>query len=487
MVGLKKKIKFLLGIIILQGIFITVSISGVPCHIDEAWMGEQSYREAIDGIPRQELLSGMFQFEERMLIRHKLFIFLGSQVTRLTGFSLTHLRLVSVASGIALLVLLFFYSKKREDGRIVFFLAAAILLLCPFFFRYMKLYRPECLLAMLGFLSFFLLHRSIETGKISTAALSGVAAGFAALAHLNGVIFIAAGALLLIILKRGKLFLFFSIFSIITASFYLYDVIGNFGLFKLQFFNDFVVEKKYSGYLGPFIQLLNEHERYFRIPEIIGISLLFVVSLPAAFQRKASGNGILFCYTGLLIVFLGLVNKSPTAKYAIPLVPFFALATASAVIWTVKGETRISSSKIYRGLIAVFLGLYLFHGLYYSFTTSFFNRVDTAQENAMVASSMKPGTRVLAPGRFIYNEIGKFTIIDLFVPRYLATVRNKGELNLTSLCEYALDHDIEYIVIDKEYKEMADIDPRKIIPSIWGYSVKKIFGNDTILLKRFHQ
>ena len=248
-----------------------------------------------------------------------------------------------------------------------------------------------------------------------------------------------------------------------------------------------MVEKKYTGFFGPFIQLFHEHERYFRIPEIIGISLLFVISLPAAFQRKISGDRMLYWYTGLLIVFLGLVNKSLTAKYAIPLVPFFALATAYAVIRAVKGETRISSSKIYRGLLAVFLGLYLSYGLYYSFTTSFLNRADTAAENAAVAGSMKPGSRVLAPGRFIYNEIGRFTIIDLFVPRYLATVRNKGELNLTSLCEYAMNHDIDYIVLDEEYRKMGDIDPRKIIPSVWGYSVENIFSNGTILLKRFRK
>lgn len=485
----EKNLKYLLlGILILQGVLLAVSITGVSCHIDEAWMGEQSYREAQDGIPRQELLPGMFRFEEQMLIRHKLFIFLGSLATRLSGFSLYHLRLVSVAAGIALLGLLFLYLKReRERHHILFLLTAVILMLCPLFFRYMKLYRPECLLAAFGFLSFFLLRRALDTGSIAKAALSGIAAGFAALTHLNGIIFIASGAVLLLIMKRGKLFLVFSVVSLLSTSLYLYDIIGNYDLFRLQFFNDFVVEKKYTGVFALVIQLFHEHERYFRIPEIIGISLLFVVSLPGVFRRGTGADRILYGYTGLLILFLGLVNKSLTAKYAMPLFPFFALAAASAVYVTVKGGTRLTSSKIYRGLLAIFLGLYVSYGLYYLVTTAFLNRVDTAGENAAVAVSMQTGTRVLAPGRFIYNEIGRFTIIDLFVPRYLATVRNKGEFNLTSLCEYAMKHAVDYIVVDDEYRKMGEIDPRKIIPSVWGYSVEKIFSDGTILLKRFRQ
>jgi hypothetical protein len=483
----ERNFKFLLlGILILEGFLLSVSITGTPCHIDEAWMGEQSYREALDGMPRQELLPGMYRFEERMLIRHKLFIFLGSLTTRLSGFSLYHLRMMSVAAGIALLCLLFLYLKRENERHyLLFLLTAVILMLCPFFFRYAKLYRPECLLAACGFLSFILLRRAIDTRSISTAAFSGAAAGLAVLTHLNGIIFIASGAVLLLILRRGKLFLSFSVFSLCVASLYLYDVIGNYDLFRLQFFNDFVVENSYSGVFAPIIKLFHEHMRYFRIPEIIGISALFVVSLPAVLRRGAGSDRILYAYTGLLIVFLGLVNKSLTAKYAVPLFPFFALTAASAIYFTIKGETGLASSKIYRSLLAIFLCLYVSYGLYYSVTTAFLNRVNTPGENAEIAVHMQPGTKVLAPGRFIYNEIKRFTIIDLFVPRYLATVRNKGEFNLTSLCEYAMNHSIDYIVVDDEYRKMGGIDPRKIIPSVWDYSVEKTFSDGTILLKRF--
>ncbi|MFA6470570.1 MAG: hypothetical protein WCU00_00905, partial [Candidatus Latescibacterota bacterium] len=60
----KKIIYLLLGIVIIECVFLAVSITGVPCTVDEAWLGEQSYREASDGIPRQILLSGMCRFEE---------------------------------------------------------------------------------------------------------------------------------------------------------------------------------------------------------------------------------------------------------------------------------------------------------------------------------------------------------------------------------------------------------------------------------------
>jgi branched-subunit amino acid transport protein len=474
----------ILAVVIIQGILLLISIPGQPCHIDEVWMGEQAYHEAQDGVARQELLTGMFGFEERMLIRHKLHIFLGDLSIRLFGFHLLGLRMVSILSGVALVWMMFRCVQRQEHKNgTEFLIAISILFSTPLMFRYMKIYRPEFLLTALGFASFLFVSRSLEQKSIPPAVLASVFAGLAALAHLNGIIFIVAGTGVFLLEKRWKAAAVFLSLSLGIAALYFYDISGNYALFREQFFNDFVVERRDYGVWAPLMRLLNEHERYFRTPEIIGISVLFVLALPLAFGRMMKENRILFRYLFFLFLALALFTKSITTKYAIPLLPFMAMGIASLFSLWLRKESGVN--RVVGTILALFIMVHTGYGLYYGEKNALTEKSSLVKNNAKFGASMERGSRVLAPGRFIYNEIGRFEIRDIHAARYLIMNEQKKDFTLSSLCEYALANRFDYILLDREYRKFGNIDPQKVFPPVWGYAVKKEYADGTLLMKKF--
>jgi hypothetical protein len=377
------------------------------------------------------------------------------------------------------------YVPKRGDGlKTEALLAISLLFATPLMFRYVKIYRPEFLVTALGFASFLFVLRSVERKSILHASLAAITAGLAALAHLNGVIFIIAGLGALLLEKRGKEAAVFLPLSLAVAALYFYDIAGNQELFRRQFFNDFVVERTDYGILAPLRRLFAEHERYFRTPEIIGISVLFVLTMPLAFRKRIRENGFFYRYLLLLFLALGLVSKSITTKYAIPLLPFLALGIASAVSPRLRRETGIN--RIYGAVLALFILAHAGYGLFYGGKNAFTGKSFLAKENALIASGMERGVRVLAPGRFIFDEMDHFTIRDIHAARYRIMHEQKRDFNPTSLCEYALDNRFDYIVLDREYRDFGKIDPEKIFPPVWGYEAVKEYTDGTLLIRKFN-
>lgn len=477
----------LMVVFTVQIVLLILTLPGQSCHVDEALLGEQVYWEVRDGTPRQDLLAGMFSADDGIpvpqLVRHKLFNFFGLLVTRVAGFHLVTLRLITLLSGFLLLGMMWFYLRKREErGGEVFLLCAVIFLFCPLVFRYIKVFRPEFLLAALGFLSFLQVFRALERERSADALIAGLAAGMAVLAHLNGVMFIAAGLGTLLFYRKWRMAAVFAGISLATGALYFYDVFGHFSLFREQLFNDFTVESGDYGATALLTKLLKEHERYFRTPEIIGISALFVVSLPAALREKRDRQRMLFLYLAILVAALAIAAKSFTTKYAIPVLPFFVLIIGKALsgkVWEAPGRW-----KYYRWVLIVMLAAYFGYGLF-SIQRNVRDGWNTlAKNNAAMARGMEKGSRVLAPARFIFNCIGDFEIRDLYAARYLIMKKQGKPFNLTTLCDYARENRFEYILLDREYQKFGNIDSRNICGPVMDYAVIKIYTDDTILMKR---
>ena len=229
-------------------------------------------------------------------------------------------------------------------------------------------------------------------------------------------------------------------------------------------------------------KLFKEHERYFRTPEIIGISVLFVLSLPAAFLEKREGRDALFIYLAILGATLAMAAKGFTPKYAIPVLPFFVLVIGRALsgtVWEAAGRW-----KYYRWALIAVTAAYFGFGIY-SVQRNVLNGGNTlAMSNASMARGMEKGSRVLAPARFIFNEIGDFTVRDVYAARYVIMKKEGKPFNLTTLCDYARENRFDYILLDREYRKFGNIDPQKVFGPVWGYRVIKMYSDDTILMKR---
>ncbi len=262
-------------LLIFQLLLLAINIPGLYVDFDDAWLGEQAIMFARDGIVSSEMFQDYLRYNERILVYHKAFIWTGGLFIKLFGLSLYSLRLVSILFGLILSGLIYLFCKKYYNSTI-FRLTIIILLACPLIFRYAAIFRPEVMLATFGFGSFFLLYEYIKSNKTKFLILSAIVAGFSVLVHLNGIMFIGAGVVLLLFNKRWSGFVTFSTLSILIASLYFYEALGNMELFRLQFASDPSNAGSNLQWYMPFKNLISEHKRLFRKPEIYGITILFL-------------------------------------------------------------------------------------------------------------------------------------------------------------------------------------------------------------------
>lgn len=391
-------------------VLILLSIPHQRIHIDEAWLGEQAYWQATDGIRRSELFRGFLGYEDYMFVAHKGFIWVGSLAVRLAGWHLWALRLVPLLSGAVLLLALWYYHRLRDDEPAGSALPWALLFLlsAPLFFRYINLYRPEMPLAAVGFASFLLLARYIERGGASVLAAAGILAGVGVVIHLNGVIYIAAGLLTLAYLKRWRPLLAFGVVAAIVASLYFYDVIGHWDVFWYQFRSDPALDKRDLEWYAPFWRLVNEHKRLFRKPEVIFASTLFFTSLWYYWRSAPRSRRWVAVYAVGAVVGLGAFAQGKTVAYTVLLLPSAAIVIgASTAHWLSHWrQTSRALSRVAVALWMLFLGQAFFDNTRFALT----GKRDVAATNRQAAQFIPPGATVLAPLDFVFEEIGNYRI-----------------------------------------------------------------------------
>jgi len=207
-----------------QLILLVVSLPGQRVHGDEAWLGEQAYFLERDGVCRSELFRGFLGYEQHVLVAHKLFIFLGATEIRLLGWQLWSLRLLSLLAGIVLLITVVRFLRKQNRQDIHWLVALLFLISTPLFFKFVNLYRPEVLLATCGFGSYYFLIRFLDRHRILFLLSSAALAGIAVLVHLNGLIYILAGIVVLLWCRQRRAVFLFLPLSLVIGAFYFWGI-----------------------------------------------------------------------------------------------------------------------------------------------------------------------------------------------------------------------------------------------------------------------
>ncbi len=444
------------SLLIFQLLLFAINIPGLYVDFDDAWLGEQAIMFARDGLVSSEMFQDYLRYNERILVYHKAFIWTGGLFIKLFGLSLYSLRLVSILFGLLLAGLIHLFCKKYYNSTI-FRLTIIILLSCPLIFHYSAIFRPEVMLATFGFGSFFLLYEYLKQNKMIFLILSAIVAGLSVLVHLNGLIFIGAGAALLLFNKRWSGLVSFSILSAIIASLYFYEAIGNMELFRLQFVGDPSNAGSNLQWYMPFKNLINEHKRLFRKPEIYGITILFLLSVFYQIKSKTLKDRSMLVYAFSLIVLLGIISQNKTTKfYGIMLFPYFALIMAQNIYLLLTESERLKSYL--QKLFIVMLTLVIGYGLFFSFQVILTGKEDWVSRHRAVASHIKQNSRVLVPMNFIFNEIDNYEILALNLARMTISDRG-GEFDKETLCDLADEFNIEYIVIDEKYRTLLNCQP----------------------------
>ena len=410
-------------------------------HFDDAWFAEQSYWLLRDGHVRSELFWGYNGWGKQIYVFHKLFIYAGAALMWLPGVSLASCRMLGVLCGIGMGALIWQYS--RRFSREAQWLSLLLYFGCGALIRYFAINRPEIMCTMLGFASFLVLDR--EAGQPRRTALAAFLAGLAALTHLNGLIYLTAGGLWLLLQKDWRSSLVFGTIGGLTLSFYGLDALldGNFAELIRQFVHDPATQSNLR-WTEKSRVMLSYQQLFFHSHYEFPLTVLALLCLPGFRRRALSQSNGIRLYLGLLFVVFLLLTKSNFNFYYILFIPWLVLLVAQTATQLLPHCPRWSR-RVARVLLVGYLGstlLALGQVLAENLATPY-----TPVYNAQLVKHMpNQQTLVIAPLSFFFGQTENFQIRGLAA--YHLREKREGKIPLSEFFAEARQNAVEYIVTD---------------------------------------
>lgn len=443
--------------------FLLLRLCNEPFQDDEGYIGEHAYFFAKLGYVKCEMFRGLMRQEYHFIPYHKLFVWIAGIFIKIFGMSLYSVRAVTVCSTIILLFALYRHASQwQKDAQLYSTglpknfsaFVCLIFLLIPVVIYRLVLFRPEMTTTLLGFVSYVFLYDYKRSGKYVALIFSGLLAGWAALAHLNGLIFVGAGGLLLLQNWKGQQWktlqqaAIFGAAAAIAFLPYVVETILYWDFFREQFFQPVFEGKTEFTWKSLLLNLLSEHMRLCWKPMVIFPSIAFFIS--AFLLWRANNFRFLLNYSLWLVVLLGiLMNDKSRIDYLTYHAPFFALVVATA--FYVYAGKLISFVTTWQKQAAVFsLVVLLSNGVIYLVgQTPYQPSINLAQMNADIARYLPEGSWCVVPMNFVYNQIGKQRLISLAYATYQYTGRIGGSSTLQSLADFCHRQQAWYVVLNK--------------------------------------
>jgi len=379
-------------------------------NYDDAWFGELAYFLATEGVIRSELFADMLGWGDQVLMTHKLLVVLTALWIKIWGFSLWTVKTVALPF-VAMQVFLF-YRYCRQS----WMLCALLYLTCGVIVRYTFVSRPEIAMAVLGFLSWQSLQQFREHGGVRWLLLAGMSAGATALFHLQGAVFMSAGAVWLLWSRqlRGAV---------------IYSAVA-FGTFLL-YFTDVVLSDAWDAYL---FQIANDpattalrsfSEKLFNLAEIpkillhsggeIPLTLLTFGCLFLRWKSKLNASDLEKYLLVLALCFAVLANRV-VHEYLILFVPFM-IAFSAETLYRVAAERGTEAGGLFPKTVRwmnVLVILYLVAGTAYDgkLLSRNLQAEPLSERNARLGEIVgEAPTTVIAPINFIFGNIERHHII----------------------------------------------------------------------------
>lgn len=481
------KIRFyLIGIIF---ILFLGSLFYSTLKTDDDFIGEQVYWLNKTDHVKSELMRGYnnIGIEQYQSVFHKLFIYQGAFFSKIFGWSLQvlHLTTIFFASIFFCILWLFLKEKQNHFDTGTFLLVTCIMFCFNPFAEYLVSFRPEIMLMTLGFISYFFIDKYFNQQKIIYAILSGLFAGAAFLTHLNGLIFLIGGFLILLYRKNYKVSIVFGIAGSLVFSLYFLDILQNstISYFLYQFRHDPSLSEENFLWKTPFIRLFEEHLRFFHSPAELVLMLPLFLSLFFVKDLRKTENNILV-YTLILLVSFALLTYSKTTKYIIIYLPFLAIIIANG--WQ-EIENKAKSMR-FKWFFRISLGLLFCWGIAFSASQILIAATQPKIQitNNNIAKYIKEDhsrINVLAPTSFIFNEIKSFNrIMTLNRFSFFIDTHNIPKMNFSQLIDSAHFYQINYIILDRENANYFNVtQDMKLNDKRYSFASLKL--EKTILLK----
>lgn len=365
----------------LAGLLFLYGLVFNPIHGDEPMIAEHVLRLAEDGVVRSEMSRGFLDYAHRQYLYHKLFVWTGWLVYQIAGMHYLAFRLISLACIAGLLMSLRAFQVKRLNLRPeAWFLSSGLLLVSAHFFSFGPIFRPETIVALMGFGSFYFLEKNREENRLSWLFAAGALAGASSLAHLNGLSFIAAGGLWLLFQRKWTKAALFGFSSLLPLPLHLTALIpdGSWAAMRRQFRGDPNLDDSDFSLAGKLGELLNEHMRFFWDTPAILLSAFFILTLLLFGKRLMQGKGsFLLIYFCCLYISIGLISHGKSTKYGLLYYPFIFSLVAIAIheLWN-------ADFKVWKktGFLAMALLFFLSNGVLNIFHTRNISPVRAGRE-----------------------------------------------------------------------------------------------------------
>lgn len=300
---------------------------------DDAWFAEESYWLLQDGKVRSEFFRGLLDWEKHYLVSHKLFIAIGALLLSVFPDSSYGVKVSGLLFFILLVGILIYMLKHRrlsptnEPIIVLLILIFGNTLMIKMSFEN----RPEMMLIAFGFGSFCVIRS--EPFRWQGAALGGSVTGLAALSHLNGIIFMIAGFVTLLLTQPYRHALLFALFAGFMSIFYFYDVVtvpNGFETWWFQFRNDPATQNAF-GWQAKLTVMLSFPMIFIESPEQFSLTILLLTTL--WFKRKQIRHldKTLVIYSMSLLFSFWLITKRASGIYQILFIPLMIVLILETV------------------------------------------------------------------------------------------------------------------------------------------------------------
>ena len=405
-------------LIILTFIVFLFSMWNRFIYIDDAFFGEQAYWLAKDGVVKTVSLIDFLGCDIQLFSYHKFNILIGAGLIKIFGWSVTPLRVFTLILYFIFIAVFVQYSRKLLNANTLnqqILIGLFFLIANPLIVIFAFTYRPEIWVMLFGFISFVKLDQNINS-KVSNkqAILSGFMAGLAFLTHLNGLIFLVAGAVLLLYRRQWQSFVRFSVAGFFTSILYFADLWqeGHFEtwLYQLKNWPDNNATNYLSGSAIEFaknvvIKLSQEHQRFFWSPKVWGISSFFILVLLFHFKRLVKIHTNLIIYVITLVLSLNILGSQIAERFLIYIFPYLSLIISYGLI-SILHEKRTALKFMFTILLIIqivtvvisFVDIFNKNAPHVRITENIFSRIPDKQG------------LILTPYNMVFNTLDKYTL-----------------------------------------------------------------------------
>ncbi|HEX3006117.1 MAG TPA: glycosyltransferase family 39 protein, partial [Bacteroidales bacterium] len=398
----------------------------------------------------------VLDFDKQVYVYYKLFVFAGTGLIWLFGWSIWPLKIFIFCVYLFFLVIYRNWLKNtigfntHQQLLTLFFLATTPIMIDQTF-----TFRPEIPMMLLGFLSFMFLLRSRNRDELLYAALAGLFAGLSFLMHLNGNAIVVTGGVFLLSYKKYKAVLLYGLIAGLISITYFFDLANYESMsqflyqlknWPINIYKD--IDKNTSGFILEKVEgLLQEHQRFFWSARVYSVSVMFFICLIFGFKELRNKFPSFLRLFLIFVLCLNLLGGFIAERYLIYYFPFMAFIIGFTLYHYLQAP-----SKFFR--IAAIIVL-LFH---LSTICIRFEKVSKRNYNPAVAHNnilkdVPRQSRILAPWEFIYNEIEDRQILSYKNIEYFKF----RQLSIDEFAEVLPKLQVEYIVVSDEFFDRVNI------------------------------